>query len=172
VLPTRAGLQIEIGNTDAEGRVILSDALAYAAESTPALIIDLATLTGAARIALGPQLPALFCRDMATARTLVDLGLELQDPLWHMPLWAPYKAGIESSVGDIVNTGRNAMAGAINAALFLEYFVPPEQDWLHVDLFGWNDSPRAGRPVGGEAQTIRTLLAYLEQRFAGPAARG
>jgi leucyl aminopeptidase len=171
VIPTRAGLHIEIGNTDAEGRVILSDALAYAAESAPELIIDLATLTGAARIALGPQLPALFCRDMGTARALVDLGLELQDPLWHMPLWAPYKAGIESSVGDIVNTGRNAMAGAINAALFLEYFVPTDQDWLHVDLFGWNDAPRAGRPVGGEAQTIRTLLAYLERRFAGPAPR-
>ncbi|MEO8542408.1 MAG: leucyl aminopeptidase family protein [Burkholderiaceae bacterium] len=171
VIATRAGLQIEIGNTDAEGRVILSDALAYAAESTPALIIDLATLTGAARVALGPQLPALFCRDMATARTLVDLGLALQDPLWHMPLWAPYKAGIESSVGDIVNTGRNTMAGAINAALFLEYFVPAHQDWLHVDLFGWSDTVRPGRPVGGEAQTIRTLLAYLEQRFGAAKSR-
>jgi leucyl aminopeptidase len=165
VIGTRAGLQIEIGNTDAEGRVILSDALAYAAESAPALIIDLATLTGAARVALGPQLPALFCRDMATGRALVDLGLEHQDPLWHMPLWAPYKAGIESSVGDIVNTGRNAMAGAINAALFLEFFVPAHQHWLHVDLFGWSDTARPGRPVGGEAQGIRTLLAYLEQRF-------
>ena len=165
VIGTRAGLQIEIGNTDAEGRVILSDALAYAAESAPALIIDLATLTGAARVALGPQLPALFCRDMATGRALVDLGLEHQDPLWHMPLWAPYKAGIESSVGDIVNTGRNAMAGAINAALFLEYFVPAHQHWLHVDLFGWSDTARPGRPIGGEAQGIRTLLAYLEQRF-------
>ncbi len=166
VIRTRKGLQIEIGNTDAEGRVILCDALAYAAESSPELIIDLATLTGAARIALGPQLPALFCRAMDTARTLVDLGLDNEDPLWHMPLWGPYKGGIESSVGDIVNTGRNAMAGAINAALFLEYFVPPQQDWLHVDLFGWNDQARPGRPVGGEAQGIRTLLAYLEQRFA------
>ncbi|HRA63827.1 MAG TPA: leucyl aminopeptidase family protein [Burkholderiaceae bacterium] len=165
VIGTRAGLQIEIGNTDAEGRVILSDALAYAAEAAPALIIDLATLTGAARVALGPQLPALFCRDMATGRALVDLGLEHQDPLWHMPLWAPYKAGIESSVGDIVNTGRNTMAGAINAALFLEYFVPAHQHWLHVDLFGWSDTARPGRPIGGEAQGIRTLLAHLEQRF-------
>jgi len=171
VIATRAGLQVEIGNTDAEGRVILSDALAYAAESSPALIIDLATLTGAARIALGPQLPALFCRDMACARTLVDLGLAVQDPLWHMPLWGPYRAGIESSVGDIVNTGRNAMAGAINAALFLEYFVPPDQDWLHLDLFGWSDTARPGRPVGGEAQTIRTLLAYLVQRFTASARR-
>ena len=166
VFRTRKGIHIEIGNTDAEGRVILSDALAYASESKPELIIDLATLTGAARVALGPQLPALFCRNMQTARHLVDLGLQLDDPLWHMPLWAPYRAGIESSVGDIVNTGRNAMAGAINAALFLEYFVEPEQDWIHVDLFAWNDAARPGRPVGGEAQTIRTLLAYLEERFA------
>ena len=168
VFKTRNGLFREIGNTDAEGRVILCDALAYAAESRPALIVDLATLTGAARVALGPQLPALFCRHMGTARELVDLGLELDDPLWHMPLWAPYKSGIESSVGDIVNTGRNAMAGAINAALFLEYFVPPEQDWIHIDLFAWNDTARAGRPVGGEAQAIRTLLAYLERRFQRP----
>ena len=165
VFKTRKGLHIEIGNTDAEGRVILCDALAYAAEGKPALIIDLATLTGAARVALGPQLPALFCRSMEQARAVVDLGLQIDDPLWHLPLWAPYKAGIESSIGDIVNTGRNAMAGAINAALFLEYFIPPEQEWMHVDLFAWNDTARAGRPVGGEAQTIRTLLAYLEQRF-------
>ena len=100
------------------------------------------------------------------ARQLVDLGLKLDDPLWHMPLWAPYKSGIESSVGDIVNTGKNSMAGAINAALFLEYFVPDDLDWLHVDLFAWNDAARPGRPVGGEAQSLRTLLAYLEQRFA------
>lgn len=168
VIKTRKGLQIEIGNTDAEGRVILCDALAYAAESKPELIIDMATLTGAARVALGPQLPALFCRQMAPARELVDLGLRLEDPLWHMPLWQPYRSGIESAVGDIVNTGRNAMAGAINAALFLEYFVPEHQDWLHIDLFAWNDATRPGRPLGGEAQTIRTLLVYLEQRFVRP----
>jgi len=165
VIKTRAGLHIEIGNTDAEGRVVLSDALAYAAEHKPELIVDLATLTGAARVALGAQLPALFSNRFDTARELVDLGLKLDDPLWHMPLWAPYKAGIESSIGDIVNTGRNALGGAINAALFLEYFVPDSIDWLHLDLFAWNDVARAGRPVGGEAQTIRTLLAYLEQRF-------
>ncbi len=171
VIRTRKGLHIEIGNTDAEGRVILSDALAYAAETAPQLIIDLATLTGAARVALGPQLPALFCRSMDTARALVDLGLVQGDPLWHMPLWGPYRAGIESTVGDIVNTGRNPMAGAINAALFLEHFVPQQQDWLHIDLFGWNDNARPGRPVGGEAQCMRTLLVYLEQRFAPTTAK-
>jgi len=165
VIKTRKGLHIEIGNTDAEGRVILCDALAYAAESRPDLVIDLATLTGAARVALGAQLPALFAKHMDTARDLVDLGLKLDDPLWHMPLWAPYHAGIESSIGDIVNTGKSPLAGAINAALFLEDFLPTGQDWLHVDLFAWNDAPRPGRPVGGEAQTIRTLLAYLEQRY-------
>ena len=135
VIPTRKGLHIEIGNTDAEGRVVLSDALAYAAEAKPELIIDLATLTGAARVALGAQLPALFAKHHDTARDLVDLGLKMDDPLWHMPLWAPYRAGIESTIGDIVNTGKSALAGAINAALFLEYFVPDNQDWLHIDLF-------------------------------------
>ena len=168
VFKTRNGLHIEIGNTDAEGRVILCDALAFAAEGKPALIIDLATLTGAARVALGPQLPALFCRSMEQARAVVDLGLQIDDPVWHLPLWAPYKAGIESTIGDIVNTGRNTMGGAINAALFLEYFIPAEQEWMHIDLFAWNDTARAGRPVGGEAQAIRTLLSYLERRFAQP----
>ena len=167
VIPTRAGLHIEIGNTDAEGRVILCDALAYGAESEPELMIDLATLTGAARVALGGQLPALFCRDTALARQLVDLGLALHDPLWHMPLWRDYHAGIESDIADIVNTGRSPQAGAINAALFLDDFVPAGIAWLHIDLFAWNDGARPGRPVGGEAQTLRTLLAYLQRRYAG-----
>jgi leucyl aminopeptidase len=165
VFKTRKGLHIEIGNTDAEGRVILCDALAYAAESKPALMIDLATLTGAARVALGPQLPALFCRDMGMARHLVDLGLALNDPLWQLPLWGPYHASIESDIADIVNTGSGGMAGAITAALFLDDFVPAGTDWLHIDLYAWNQGSRPGRPAGGEAQTLRTLLAYLEERF-------
>jgi leucyl aminopeptidase len=165
VFKTRKGLHIEIGNTDAEGRVILCDALAYAAESNPSLVIDLATLTGAARVALGPQLPALFCRDTAMARALVDRGMALHDPLWHLPLWRDYHAGIESPIADIVNTGRNAMGGAISAALFLEDFVPSDMPWIHLDLFAWNDTPRPGRPVGGEAQTLRTLADFLEARF-------
>ena len=166
VFKTRKGLHIEIGNTDAEGRVILCDALAYGAEGKPDLMIDLATLTGAARTALGPQLPALFCRRMAQAREIVDLSMATQDPLWHLPLWAPYHGGIESDIADLVNTGRGAMAGAINAALFLEDFVPAEQDWLHIDLYAWNEGHRPGRPAGGEAQTLRTMLAYLQQRYA------
>jgi leucyl aminopeptidase len=166
VFKTRAGLHIEIGNTDAEGRVILCDALAYAAEGKPELLIDMATLTGAARVALGAQLPALFCRRMDLARELVDSGLALRDPLWHMPLWRDYHRGIESDIADIVNTGKSALAGAINAALFLDDFVPEGIDWLHLDLFAWNNETRPGRPVGGEAQTLRTLLAYLERRYS------
>jgi leucyl aminopeptidase len=166
VFRTRAGVHIEIGNTDAEGRVILCDALAYAAESKPELLIDMATLTGAARVALGPQLPALFTRDMALARELVDLGLRLDDPLWHLPLWDAYHRSIESDIADIVNTGKGPMAGAVTAALFLQDFVPAGQAWAHLDLFAWNDLPRPGRPIGGEAQTLRTLLTYLERRFA------
>ena len=165
VIKTRKGLHIEIGNTDAEGRVILCDALAYGAEGHPDLMIDMATLTGAARVALGPQLPALFCRRMDLARALVDRGMALEDPLWHMPLWRPYHAGIESDIADIVNTGKGPMAGAINAALFLEDFVPEDQEWMHIDLFAWNDGSRPGRPAGGEAQTLRTVLAYLEERY-------
>ena len=167
VIRTRAGVHVEIGNTDAEGRVILCDALALAVESKPDLLIDLATLTGAARVALGPQLPALFCRRTELARRIVDRGLEIGDPLWHMPLWQPYHANIESDIADIVNTGKGGMAGAVTAALFLADFVPEGIDWLHVDLFAWNDAARPGRPVGGEAQTIRTLLAMLQERYAG-----
>jgi leucyl aminopeptidase len=167
VFKTRKGLHIEIGNTDAEGRVILCDALAYGAEGKPALMIDLATLTGAARVALGPQLPALFTRRMELARELVDRGLALHDPLWHMPLWRDYHGGIESDIADIVNTGKGPMAGAVTAALFLDDFVPESVDWLHIDLFAWNSESRPGRPVGGEAQTLRTLLAHLEARFGG-----
>lgn len=166
VIKTRSGLHIEIGNTDAEGRVILCDALACAVESKPDLLIDMATLTAAARIALGNQLPALFCRSMALARSLVDRGLELQDPLWHLPLWPGYHAAIESDIADILNIGPNALGGAIHAANFLADFVPPGVEWLHIDLAAWNDAKRPGRPVGGEAQTLRTLLAHLEARFA------
>ena len=165
VIKTRSGLHIEIGNTDAEGRVILCDALAYAAEAKPDLLIDMATLTGAARIALGHQLPALFCRRMDQARELVDRGLALHDPLWHLPLWRDYHPAIESDIADIVNTGRNQQGGAINAANFLADFVPEGIEWLHIDLAAWNDTARPGRPVGGEAQTLRTLLGYLEARF-------
>ncbi|MEO5733713.1 MAG: leucyl aminopeptidase family protein, partial [Rubrivivax sp.] len=165
VYKTRKGLHIEIGNTDAEGRVVLCDALAYAVEGKPDFLIDMATLTGAARVALGGQLPALFCRNTALARELVDRGQKLQDPMWHLPLWGGYHVSIECEIADIVNTGRNGLGGAITAALFLADFVPPELEWLHLDMFAWNDTARPGRPVGGEAQTLRTLLDHLQQRY-------
>lgn len=164
IFRTRAGKSIEIGNTDAEGRVVLCDALAYAVEHQPDFIIDLATLTGAARVALGPELPALFTRDLQLGRELTDLGLQERDPLWPLPLWQGYQAQIDSPLADIVNTG-GPLAGAITAALFLERFIPDAQNWMHIDLFAWNATPRAGRPVGGEAQTLRTLLAWLERRY-------
>ena len=165
VFTTRAGIAIEIGNTDAEGRVILCDALAYGAEGQPDLMIDLATLTGAARVALGPQLPALFSNRFALARELMDLGLAMGDPLWHMPLWQGYQGAIASSIAKIVNTGATPQGGAINAALFLDHFVPAAIDWLHVDLYAWNNASRPGRPAGGEAQGIRALLALIEKRY-------
>jgi leucyl aminopeptidase len=164
VVPTRRGHTIEIGNTDAEGRVILSDALAYAAESKPELIIDFATLTGAARVALGPELPATFCNRDEWFQTLWAASQATQDPLWRMPLWQHYNAMIESTIADINNSG-GPQAGAITAALFLEHFVPKEQAWIHIDVFAWNPRTRAGRPEGGEAQSLRAVFGMLETRY-------
>jgi leucyl aminopeptidase len=164
VVATRKGLHIEIGNTDAEGRVVLSDALALACESKPDLVIDFATLTGAARVALGPELPALFANRDDWAAALVNASLAQQDPLWRMPLWQNYNDMIRSGIADLVNTG-GPQAGAITAALFLEHFVPREQAWMHLDLFAWNPKSRPGRPEGGEAQTLRAVVAMLEKQF-------
>ncbi len=166
IFRTRSGQTIEIGNTDAEGRVILCDALSYATEAKPDLIVDLATLTGAARVALGPDLPALFTRELDWGRELTDIGLAERDPVWPMPLWQGYQHMIDTPVADISNSGNSPQAGAVTAALFLERFIPAQQAWLHVDLFAWNPTPRPGRPAGGEAQAIRTLLAWLERRYS------
>jgi leucyl aminopeptidase len=165
IVPTRKGLNIEIGNTDAEGRVILSDALTFAAEARPRLIVDFATLTGAARVALGPELPATFANDDDWFARLEAAARAARDPLWRMPLWQPYHALIKSAIGDIVNTG-GPQAGAITAALFLEHFVPREQPWIHIDLFAWTPKAKPGRPEGGEAQTLRAVVAMLEHEFA------
>ncbi|MBL8512804.1 MAG: leucyl aminopeptidase family protein, partial [Betaproteobacteria bacterium] len=162
IVPTRKGLQIEIGNTDAEGRVVLSDALSFAAESKPQLIIDFATLTGAARVALGPELPATYANDDAWFAKLEAASKQTRDPLWRMPLWQPYNAMIKSSIGDIVNTG-GPQAGSVTAALFLEHFVPRDQAWIHIDLFAWNPKAKPGRPEGGEAQTLRAVVAMVEK---------
>ena len=164
VIATRKGLSVEIGNTDAEGRVVLSDALALAAENQPEIIIDFATLTGAARVALGPELPATFCNDEIWSAALIAASENTRDPLWRMPLWQPYNAMIEPAIADLVNTG-GPQAGAVTAALFLEHFIPKGQAWIHIDLFAWNPKSRPGRPEGGEAQTLRATMEMLRNKF-------
>lgn len=162
VVTTRKGPSIEIGNTDAEGRVVLADALAFAAEFKPELIIDFATLTGAARVALGPELPATFCNNEAWFQKFNTASVGEQDPIWRMPLWQNYNAMIDSHIADLNNTG-GPQAGAITAALFLEHFIPKNQAWLHIDVFAWNAKSKPGRPEGGEAQSLRAAFAMLEQ---------
>jgi leucyl aminopeptidase len=161
VVRTRKGLTIEVGNTDAEGRVILCDALAYAVEGKPRTLIDFATLTGAARVALGPELPALFCNDEKLAGKMLARAAELDDPIWRLPLWRNYRRFFDTEVADINNSGRGGFAGAVVAALFLDYFVPAGIAWAHFDVFSWNDAARPGRPAGGEAQGLRAALAAL-----------
>ncbi|MBJ7575846.1 leucyl aminopeptidase family protein [Luteimonas sp. MC1828] len=165
VIATRTGVSVEIDNTDAEGRVILGDALAYAGEQAPDLILDFATLTGAARIALGPDLPALFSNDDALAQAWLDAGMQVRDPLWRMPLWRPYLRYLTSKVADMANAG-SKMAGSVTAALYLERFVPKDMPWAHLDTYAWNDSDRPGRPAGGEALGLRAAYAMLKARAA------
>ena len=165
VVRTRAGITVEVDNTDAEGRLILCDALAAAVEEKPDLLIDFATLTGAARVALGPELPALFANRDDVAAAVLAAGTTEQDPLWRLPLWAPYRAMLVSAVADTSNTGASRHAGAITAALYLEQFVPARVPWVHVDVYAWNDAERAGRPRGGEAQSLRAFHAFLQQRY-------
>jgi leucyl aminopeptidase len=165
IIGTRAGKTVEITNTDAEGRLVLCDAIALAAEKNPALIIDFATLTGAARVALGPQLPALFANDDALASELVAAGAQVGDPVWRLPLWAPYHDMLKSSLADMVNSADGGFAGAITAALFLEKFVPTGVPWAHFDTFAWNNAARPGRPKGGEALALRASWAVLRSRF-------
>lgn len=167
IIRTRKGLSVEIGNTDAEGRLILADALTLAGEEKPDLLIDAATLTGAARVALGPDLPALFCNDDALAAQLSAAGVAQDDPLWRLPLHKPYREMLDSTVADIENTGQGGFAGAITAALFLQEFVPAGTSWAHLDLFAWTPNAKPGRPKGGEASALRALTGYLCERYAG-----
>jgi leucyl aminopeptidase len=166
VIASREGLSVEIGNTDAEGRLILADALTRAAEDKPALILDFATLTGAARVALGPDLPALFANDDALAADLLDAAGRVADPLWRMPLWEPYSEMLKSGVADINNAGEGGMAGAVTAALFLKKFVPAELPWAHLDTFAWRPAPLPGRPKGGDALGLRAAWEMLRTRYA------
>jgi len=163
VIRTRKGLNIEIGNTDAEGRVILCDALAYAVEQKPKTIVDFATLTGAARIALGPELPALFCNDEALAKRMLAASDETGDPMWRMPLWRNYRRLFDSDIADFNNSGRAGFAGSIVAALFLDYFVPEDIAWAHFDTYAWNDVSRPGRPLGGDAHGLRAVLQAISR---------
>jgi leucyl aminopeptidase len=165
VIATRRGASVEIDNTDAEGRLVLCDALAAAAEDAPALLLDFATLTGAARVALGPELPALYANDESVAAGWLSAGVRVRDPLWRMPLWRPYLRYLASNVADIANAGASKMAGSISAALFLERFVPAAMPWAHLDVYAWNDADRPGRPVGGEAQGLRAAWEMLKGRF-------
>jgi leucyl aminopeptidase len=165
VFKTRKGLTVEVGNTDAEGRLILCDALAEADTEKPAMIVDVATLTGAARIALGPDLPALFCNNDGLANDLLKHGEAESDPFWRMPLWQPYRKMLESNAADLSSTGSGPHAGSVTAALFLESFVSKETPWAHIDTLAWIPKAAPGRPEGGEALGARAIFAMLRQRF-------
>jgi leucyl aminopeptidase len=165
VCRSRQGLTVEIGNTDAEGRLVLADALALASEQRPELIIDLATLTGAARVALGAELPAVYGGDAQLLADLVRHGQACADPLWPMPLWDGYEDELSSRIADVNNAPSGGMAGSVTAALFLRRFVTDPQRWLHLDIYGWNGKERPGRPVGAEAQGVRAVTGLLRQRY-------
>ena len=167
VIRTRKGITVEVGNTDAEGRLVLCDALAEADRENPELLIDCATLTGAARSALGTELPAMFCNDDDLAGDLVACATQEDDPLWRMPLWRPYRRPLDSKVADINNVSDGAGGGAITAALYLQEFVSDTTKWIHLDMMAWNPAAKPGRPVGGEAQAMRALFALIVRRFGG-----
>jgi leucyl aminopeptidase len=165
VLTTRKGLTVEVGNTDAEGRLVLCDALALADAELPDLIIDFATLTGAARVALGPELPALFGNDDGIVQELARISAIEHDPLWPMPLWAGYEDELASKIADLNNIASSTLAGAIFGALFLKRFVSESTPWVHVDLYAWNSKDRPGRSIGAEAQALRGVYRYLVKRY-------
>ncbi|WP_296246865.1 leucyl aminopeptidase family protein [uncultured Stenotrophomonas sp.] len=164
VITTRKGITVEIDNTDAEGRLVLCDALTYVSEQNPDTILDFATLTGAARIALGPDLPALFANDDTLANQWLQAGDSTRDPVWRMPLWRPYLRYLNSGIADLANAG-SRMAGSVTAALYLERFINEGQVWAHLDVYAWNDGERPGRPAGGEALALRSAWAMLKTRY-------
>ena len=166
VIKSRKGLTIEIGSTDAEGRLILADALADGDSDKPALMIDVATLTGAARTALGPELPALYSNRDDIAQAILKHGFEQRDPLWHLPLWQPYAKYVNSQIADVTNTPNFGFAGSITAALFLQRFVSPTTPWVHIDSYAWNAEAQPGRPAGGEALCLRALYTFIQSHFA------
>ena len=165
VITTRKGLTVEVGNTDAEGRLVLCDALAFADAEEPDLIIDFATLTGAARVALGPELPALFGNDEGIVQDLARAAAAEHDPLWPMPLWAGYEDELAGKIADLNNVAASPLAGAIFGALFLKRFVSESTRWVHIDLYAWNSKDRPGRGIGAEAQGVRGVYRYLVKRY-------
>jgi leucyl aminopeptidase len=165
VLASRKGVTVEIGNTDAEGRLVLADALALADEEAPQLLVDMATLTGAARVALGPDLPPFYTDDETLAADIAAASLAEEDPLWRMPLWQPYAAKLSSRIADMNNVTSDSFAGSITAALFLKRFVDKAKAWAHLDIFAWNPADRPHGPTGGEAQGIRALESVISRRF-------
>jgi leucyl aminopeptidase len=166
VYRSRKGLSVEIGNTDAEGRLILCDALAYADEESPDLLLDFATLTGAARVALGPELPPFFTKDERLAAAISAAGLEMHDPVWRLPLWPGYESMLDSKIANLNNVSSGGFAGSITAALYLNRFVSKTKAYAHFDVYGWNPSSKPGRPEGGEVQAARLALALIERFFA------
>ncbi len=165
VVNSRDGKKIEIGNTDAEGRVILADALTLACEDDPGLVIDCATLTGAARVALGPDIPAMFTDDDQLAAEIMSASQDQKDPIWRLPMWEGYNKMNDSKIADITNSGSGGFAGAITAALFLKKFMLPDVPWVHIDLYGWGQSDRPGRPAGGLEQCQRALFVMLNKKY-------
>ncbi|MBI1366184.1 MAG: leucyl aminopeptidase family protein [Alphaproteobacteria bacterium] len=165
ILKSRKGLTVEIGNTDAEGRLVLADAMAYGAEDKPEMMITLATLTGAARVALGPDLPAFYTDDEDFAAAMARASEESADPVWRMPLWGPYDSMLSSPIADVNNVSGNSFAGSVIAALFLKRFAPSAGAWAHFDIFAWRPKAAPGRPAGGEAQAIRALYRLIEARY-------
>jgi leucyl aminopeptidase len=161
---SRAGLTVQIDNTDAEGRLILADALALADEDEPDLLIDMATLTGAARVALGPDLPPYFTDDEDLSHDLMDASFEADDPLWRLPLYRGYEKDLNAKIADLTNAPAGGMAGAITAALFLKRFVRKTASWAHFDIYGWTPNERPHSPGGGEAQAIRAIYRMLERK--------
>ncbi len=169
VYPSRKGLSVEIGNTDAEGRLILADALTLADEGAPELLFDFATLTGAARVALGPDLPPFYTEDETLAAEIAKFAHTANDPVWRLPLWAPYDNLIDSKTADVSNSGTSGFAGSITAALFLKRFVENTKSWVHFDIYAWTPSAKPGRPEGGEIQVARLLFDLLESRYGARA---
>jgi leucyl aminopeptidase len=165
VIATRRGLSVEVGNTDAEGRLVLCDLLAEASDEAPDLLLDCATLTGAARVALGADLPALFCNDEAWAAALLEAGQAVADPMWRLPLWDGYDSWLDSPIADLNNVSSKPQAGAVIAALFMRRFLAPGTPWAHLDIYAWNDANRPGRPEGGEAQTVRAVFSAIERKL-------